>query len=320
MAKRMLTSGEAARLMNVSKPTIHYWMRKGRLKPDATTSGGHHRFSLDAVRKMNESRFKRPKRNGRWSSPLRYPGGKSKAVPWMLPFVPKGARVASPFVGGGSFELALCANGHEVVAYDGFRPLATFWREVLAERDGLVDRITGLLPVTKTMFYDLKRMVLDMTAPAEMAAAYFVVNRMSFSGVTMCGGMSPATPAIHSERTKSAAGRIRRLETKGLHVEQGDFRVTIPRHANDFLYCDPPYMLGSKADRLYGNKGSMHKGFDHEALAELLNKRDGWLLSYNDCPGVRELYSGCEFVEAEWKYFMNKSGESNEVLILPKGG
>ena len=60
----------------------------------------------------------------------------------------------------------------------------------------------------------------------------------------------------------------------------------------------------------------MHEGFDHQLLCDLLKNRDNWLLSYNDCEVIRELYKDFEIVEASWAYGMNKSKKSSEVLIM----
>ena len=55
-------------------------------------------------------------------SPLRYPGGKSRAVKTLMEFIPDDCgELCSPFLGGGSFELALAEKGITVHAYDGFK-------------------------------------------------------------------------------------------------------------------------------------------------------------------------------------------------------
>ena len=41
---RLLTTGEAARLLGVSQPTLNRAVRAGRLHPTLTTPGGHRRF------------------------------------------------------------------------------------------------------------------------------------------------------------------------------------------------------------------------------------------------------------------------------------
>ena len=71
-----------------------------------------------------------------------------------------------------------------------------------------------------------------------------------------------------------------------------------------------------KNNNLYGKNGDTHSGFDHEGLFNLLNKRKGWLLSYNNTPEIREMYKDYKIIEAEWAYGMNKSKESSEILIL----
>ena len=316
MQEQLLSSGEAAKRMNVSKPTVSLWEREGKIVADGKTQGGHCRYSRETIRAVNEKRFAVPEGRDKLVSPLKYPGGKTRAVPWLLPFVPKRAKVMSPFVGGGSFELALVARGHEVTAYDGHEPLSTFWSHALRERDNLAQLAMQLRPLTKRMYQHLKMIVASMSASLEMAAAFFIINRTSYSGLSMSGGMSTK---ITEAETVNAINRIRDLDAPSLRVGHGDFRDTIPRHPDDFVYADPPYLLEKPRDRLYGTRGDMHMGFDHEALAELLNSRGNWLLSYNDCPRVRSMYSGCEFIQAEWSYAMSKSKQSNEVLIRPKG-
>ena len=60
-------------------------------------------------------------------------------------------------------------------------------------------------------------------------------------------------------------------------------------HTDAFMYLDPPYANGA---HLYGTKGDMHEGFDHKGLADEIKKRDGWVLSYNDCETVRICIKG----------------------------
>ena len=41
---RLVSTGEAARLLGVSQPTLNRAVRSGRLRPTLTTPGGHRRF------------------------------------------------------------------------------------------------------------------------------------------------------------------------------------------------------------------------------------------------------------------------------------
>ena len=59
-------------------------------------------------------------------------------------------------------------------------------------------------------------------------------------------------------------------------------------------------------------------GLIYESLSKLLSARDGWILSYNDCEIVRDLYAGFSILPASWVYGMSNDKKSNEVLILSK--
>ncbi len=74
-------------------------------------------------------------------------------------------------------------------------------------------------------------------------------------------------------------------------------------------------MLEGSQNSLYGIDGNLHQTFEHERLHSLLTKREGWLMSYNNCAEIREMYKDYEIIEAKWAYGMNKSKQSSEILI-----
>ena len=53
-----------------------------------------------------------------------------------------------------------------------------------------------------------------------------------------------------------------------------------------------------------------------EKLHNLLTNRSDWVMSYNDCEEIREMYKGYEIHEAAWAYGMNKSKKSSEIIII----
>ena len=60
-------------------------------------------------------------------SVIRYPGGKTRAIPYLEPFLPTD-EIYSPFYGGGSVELFMSSkHGTRVHANDVFQPQITFW-------------------------------------------------------------------------------------------------------------------------------------------------------------------------------------------------
>ena len=245
-------------------------------------------------------------------SPLRYPGGKSRAVKHILSLIPSDLdAICSPFFGGGSVELACAAKGVRVHGYDGFEPLVNFWQLLLTDASSLAKLVSKHHPLSKEKFYTLQKNYSSISDRMRQAAAFFTLNRCSFSGTTLSGGMSPG----HQRFTESSINRLAEFTVGDINVELADFTLSIPKNNDVFLYVDPPYANGSK---LYGKQGNMHDSFDHLALAELLWGREEWILSYNDCPTVRELYKGYEVIEVEWAYGMNNSRTSNEILILSK--
>ena len=246
-------------------------------------------------------------------SPLRYPGGKSRAVKHILPLIPPDRDIMSPFFGGGSVELALWDRGQLITGYDAFRPLVNFWKMLMVfpARD-LADAAEKYLGMTREQFRDYQKQLMGVESELTQGAMFFALNRSSFDGTLLSGGMSPGTPRFNHRSIQ----RLRDFpDNWRLRVYEGDFRETIPLHDRCFIYADPPYVNNSK---LYGDRGDLHKGFDHAALARLLHERGDWLLSYNDCDWVRTVYYNCEIIPAGWSYGMG-SKPSNEVLIRQKG-
>jgi DNA adenine methylase len=241
---------------------------------------------------------------------LRYPGGKTRAVEFISQFFPdKPDMLLSPFLGGGSIELALAAKGTIVYGYDIFPPLVEFWQCVVKEPHALANEVEKYFPLSRSAFYELQLHQTTFKTKLERAAVYYVLNRSSFSGSTLSGGMSPGHPRF----TPSAIERLRRFYNPNIIVKKANYRLSLEEHPEAFAYLDPPYLIKS---RLYGKKGNAHKGFDHEGLAQVLQNRDKWVLSYNDCPAIRDLYKGYRMAIPNWKYGMSNDKVSKEILIF----
>ena len=243
-------------------------------------------------------------------SPLRYPGGKSKAVKAILPFIPEGTnKICAPFLGGASIELACASKGITVFGSDLFKPLIDFWSQLIENKTALVNKVSEYYPLPKQAFYDLQKIYPKLKSQLNRAAAFYVLNRCSFSGATLSGGMSPNHPRF----TESAINRLKEFRVSNFHVAHLHYRDAIAKHCESLLYLDPPYYNGQS---LYGTRGDMHKNFNHEDLQNVLSSRDRWILSYNDCDKVRTLYKGYKILNPVWKYGMSKSKKSKEILIL----
>jgi DNA adenine methylase len=245
-------------------------------------------------------------------SPLRYPGGKTRAVEAITHYFPKGLeQMVSPFFGGGSVELFMAAKGVQVLGFDLFQPLVDFWQCLLAEPLKLAAAVQVLHPLSRDAFYRLQRESMCFSDKLQRAAGYYVLNRSSFSGSTLSGGMSPN----HPRYTPSSIERIRTFHNPNVTVQRSDFSGPLLEFQDVFTYLDPPYLI---RNNLYGKNGDAHKNFDHAGLAAILKKREHWILSYNDCNEIRALYSGHRVETPEWKYGMALDKTSREVLIFSR--
>ena len=245
-------------------------------------------------------------------TPLRYAGGKSRGVSKISSFIPQETKaICSPFFGGGSVELACANNDIFVSGYDNFKPLVEFWQCLLSDRIKLASIVRKYYPLPKTEFYNLKKVMaaLPPTNKYVRAAIFYVLNRCSFSGTTMSGGMSPDHPRF----TESSIERLSNFSVKNIQINHADFNESIKLNSDKLLYLDPPYMIESY---LYGTNGDMHTGFDHEGLSKILHRRKNWILSYNDCKHIHSLYDGYCFHYPEWKYGMSSDKKSREMLIF----
>lgn len=243
---------------------------------------------------------------------LRYPGGKTRAIDYITNFFPQNTlQILSPFIGGGSIELSLASKGITVYGYDIFEPLVEFWQCLSEDPLALAEQVNKYYPLSKDKFYLLQQKQTCFKSKLERAAVYYVLNRSSFSGATLSGGMSPGHPRF----TMTSISRLKNFYNPNITVNQADFKKSLDAHTGIFTYLDPPYLIKSS---LYGKKGNAHKDFDHAGLADLLYNRKQWILSYNDCKEIRELYSGFTIISPTWKYGMSTDKSSKEILIFSK--
>ena len=246
-------------------------------------------------------------------SPLRYPGGKSRAAKQIIEYFPKNlTELCSPFFGGGSIELACAEKGIRVYGYDAFEPLINFWWFTIWNAKKLAHLVEIYYPMSKEQFYEFQKCYYSIESKMGQAAIFYVLNRASYSGLTLSGGMS----LEHQRFTKNTISYLRNFKVLNITVKHNTFQESIPLHYDDFLYLDPPYSIDSN---MYGIGGDLHKSFDHQRLSELLNNRGNWVLSYNDCEFVRDIYGKHEFYDISWKYGMGKDKTSNEVVIVNRG-
>lgn len=254
-------------------------------------------------------------------SPLRYPGGKSRAIDLILSQFPTDiAEFREPFVGGGSVFLASKSTQPIQTFWinDLNYDLCCFWRLVQTEIDALLMAVTTLkkeFSDGKSLYFYLKNN-FDLASDLNRAVRFFIMNRITFSGVMDSGGYSQQ--AFEKRFTWSAIDRLKQAAPllSAIDITYGDYEQLLFAEGQQvFLFLDPPYWKATPS-KLYGIKGNLHTAFDHERFATTMkNCPHRWLITYDDSPEIRELFSFAQIVEWQLQYGMNNYGRS----YAPKG-
>ena len=255
-------------------------------------------------------------------TPLRYPGGKSRACTKMGQFFPdlrEYVEFREPFLGGGSVAIHVSKlYPHlKIVVNDLYEPLINFWVNLQTFGDELTKELKGLKVTNcnqdsaRCLFAEMKDVINDSThTDLERAVAFYVVNKCSFSGLTESSSFSPQA----SDSNFSMRGIEKLPEYSEIishwHINSYSyeycFRTDV--HEGLFMYMDPPYDI---KDNLYGNKGAMHKCFDHDKFAADCDVHNDtkMLISYNSDQLVKDRFKNWKASEFQLTYTMRSVGE-----------
>jgi DNA adenine methylase len=118
----------------------------------------------------------------------------------------------------------------------------------------------------------------------------------------------PSSNEIDKAKFDRRIEKLEKTNLKNLSVSCASFEEVLKEHTDDFLFLDPPYYLEGDSKMFKGmypncNFAIHHNHFDHKLLAELLKQhKGGFLMTYNNCSAVREMYDGYHFEFPEWQY------------------
>ncbi len=269
---------------------------------------------LQSIRSKNENSINKYKRVV--ESPIRYAGGKSLAVGYIIELLPTTVkRIVSPFFGGGSVEIAISKHlGLEVKGFDIFDILVNYWKFQIEKPEVLYEELKKLSPDEKS-FYEIREILkkhwekTEMLDPLHLAVYYFYNFNLSY-GPGFLGW--PSKVYLNEKRYQAIIERVRDFKPGNLTVECADFRDVIKQYSDEFMYLDPPYYIGDDSKMFRGiypqrNFPIHHRGFPHEELRDLIkNLKGGWILSYNDCPTIREWYKDYKMIFPTWQYTMGQ--------------
>jgi len=252
-------------------------------------------------------------------TPLRYPGGKSRAIKKMVQFLPdmsKYKEYREPFLGGGSVALHMTQTyPHlEIWVNDLYEPLVNFWQQLQDESNEITTRLKAFKRAYPTpdrareLFIESKELVNDARASlVTRAVSFYIVNKCSFSGLTESSSFSKQA----SDSNFSLRGIEKLPEYSEIIQNWVITNLTYERMTCDekdvFTYLDPPYEIKSS---LYGKKGGMHKGFNHDAFAEECDRHTNhMMISYNSSQLIRDRFKEWTPSEFDHTYTMRSVGD-----------
>ena len=252
-------------------------------------------------------------------TPLRYPGGKSRACTKLDTYIPDlrdYEEYREPFLGGGSVAIHVTKKyPHlDVWVNDLYEPLVNFWKTLQDDGYNLYKRLQELKSrypdqgSAKGLFLEAKEVVNNYDeSNLFRACAFYVINKCSFSGLTESSSFSKQASVSNFsmrgiEKLQGYTQIIQNWKITNLSYEQ-----LLTDSKDVFTYLDPPYDIGSN---LYGRKGSMHNGFDHDCFASDCDRFVGpQLISYNSSQLVKDRFQGWEVGEFDLTYTMRSVGE-----------
>ncbi len=255
-------------------------------------------------------------------TPLRYPGGKSKAIKTLSPWFPSNfCEYREPFIGGGSIAIYTAQAYPNIPIWinDLYVPLYNFWVQLRDNGEELSERIReekqNILDVdsdkrddTCKELFDKYKLEIDTYEGLERAVAFFILNKCSFSGLTENSTFSPT--ASNSNFSLVGADKLKKFSKliKNWKITNINYSQVMNAGGNDvFVFLDPPYDI---KDFLYGKDREMHKGFDHDKFAEDVYKcPHKFMITYNVNEKLKDLYK--DYYLSEWKlrYSMAHRGD-----------
>lgn len=267
-------------------------------------------------------------------SPLRYPGAKWRLEKFVDSILIannlRGGHYAEPFAGGASLAISLLLQNYvtNIHLNDLDRSIYAFWHSVLENTDDLL-RLISETPVTMEIWHEQKAIQSKKQdiSLIELGFSTFFLNRTNRSGILNAGviggkhqsGQWKIDARYNKNNLISRISRIAQMRNN-IHLYNLDaidfLRLCDSKlPTNSFIYLDPPYFV--KGQELYLN---FYDKEDHHQLSEYVlgSLNRPWMVSYDDVPEIKELYSKAYATEEPYllPYSASVERRGREVFFL----
>lgn len=247
-------------------------------------------------------------------APFAWVGGKSKLAARIIKEFPEHERYVEVFGGALNVFYRKHRSPLEVVN-DINADLVNLHLQIQKRPQSLHATINAML-ISRDMFNQIKAKVLKPRNDIQRAAYYYYMLSLSFASrgehFAMPRGSKPRVKNIYRDFHVWS----RRL--RGVCIENMDFAKLISTYdyPQTLFYLDPPY-IGTES--YYNTPKGFHID-QHIQLANMLKNIQGkFVLSYNDCEVVRDLYKDFTIIEVQTVYSLNGAKQKQAKELIIKG-
>jgi len=264
------------------------------------------------------------------SSPLRavsparpaapYIGGKrnlARRVVALIASVPH-KTYAEPFVGMGGIFLRRTTRPPAEVINDWSRDVSNFYRILQVHFVAFLDMLRFQI-TTRAEFERLVAVDPDTLTDLQRAARFLYLQRTAFGGKVEGRNFGVSRHRPGRIDVTRLQGELEQLHERmsGVTIERLQWRAFIERYdtPETLFYLDPPY-YGCEDD--YGP--GMFARAEFIEMAEVLGRLQGrFILSINDRPEVREIFSAFDQVDVDVTYSVGGTPTKAGELIITGG-
>jgi len=266
-------------------------------------------------------------------TPLRYPGGKGKLAAYVKSLIlandlSDGCYV-EPYAGGAGIALELLMQEYvsRIFINDVSVLVHAFWSAALNETDALCQLIVDT-PRTVEAWDRQKTVLMNAKSHStlEVGFATFFLNRTNRSGILnggIIGGRDQSGPWKIDARY-NAPELVARIEAianlaSRIVISNDDAADFIASGANRWpsrtlVYLDPPYYV--KGRELYYD---FYRHEDHLDIARIVQEKlkiQKWIVSYDNVPEIRSLYSDRRRTIYDIGYSARATKKGSEVMFF----
>lgn len=263
------------------------------------------------------------------TSPLRYPGGKSRLFPFVADLITRNSLFSTcyrePYAGGAGLALNLLFSGFcKRVSLNDLDPcIYSFWLSIINNNDEFCSMVSSAI-LNIDEWHKQKEIWKSPESASTLSLGFatYYLNRTNRSGIIDGAGPIGGYDQRGNYKLDARFNRnsqisiIREIGKAKEFIDVTNLNALdyLKEHliGPDFIYLDPPYYIRGR--KLYRN---YYDHDDHVAIADVMKSSEAnWLVSYDDVEQIRRLYSWVDPIELRLLYSAGTCAVGKEVLYV----